>query len=214
MKIYTIHGKGISSNVHIIKDKKSAVIDAGIHEIASETIAEILELTEEEPDFLILTHRHVDHIGGAKEMKERFGLTVFAGKKDADAIRTADEWTTGSRDFSLSVFPVEVKELVEGDVINLGDTLLRVIETPGHTAGSISLYEEKSGSLFSGDTVFAGGGIGRWDLPTGDFQALHDSIERLSKMRVNSLYPGHGLSVISGAEGHIKDSLDSLKYYY
>ncbi len=214
MEVRTIPGKGPSSNVHIIMDEKIAIIDAGIHEIADETLMEIRAVTERKPDFLILTHRHVDHIGAAKDIADWAGCTILAGEKDADAIREADEWSTGSGDFGLAVFPVELKVLREGDRINLGKHALSVIETPGHTVGSISLYEEDTGALFPGDTLFADGGVGRWDLPTGDFQSLRESIERLSNMEVNSLYPGHGRSVEKDADMHIRMSLNALLYYY
>jgi glyoxylase-like metal-dependent hydrolase (beta-lactamase superfamily II) len=76
----------------------------------------------------------------------------------------------------------------EGDIIDD----LEVICTPGHTIGSICLYDETSKSLISGDTVFGDGGYGRYDLPTGDRAALIASIEKLKGLRIDGVYCGHG----------------------
>ena len=211
VRIYPIMGYGISSNVYVVADEKVAVIDSGIHELSADTIEAIMELGVE-PDYLILTHRHVDHIGGALPLKEYFSLRVFAGEKDLDAIKRGDEMSTGARDFGLKVFPIDGYPLKEGDVINLGAYRLKVLETPGHTIGSISLYGD-GGELFSGDTVFADGGIGRWDLPTGDFQRLKESIERLSKLDVRSLYPGHGRYIEGDGARHVMMAVNSILYY-
>ncbi len=211
VRIYPIMGYGISSNVYVVADEKVAVIDSGIHELSADTIEAISELGLE-PDYLILTHRHVDHIGGALSLKEYFSLKVFAGEKDLDAIKRGDEMSTGARDFGLKVFPIDGYPLKEGDVINLGAYRLKVLETPGHTIGSISLYGD-GGELFSGDTVFADGGIGRWDLPTSDFQRLKESIERLSKLDVRSLYPGHGRYIEGDGARHVMMAVNSILYY-
>ncbi len=211
MRIHPIMGYGISSNVYVVEDEKVAVIDSGIHELSADTVEAISELGVE-PDYLILTHRHVDHIGGALSLKEHFSLRVFAGEKDIDAIKSGDEVSTGAREFGLKVFPIDVHPLKEGDVINLGTYRLRVLETPGHTIGSISLYGD-GGELFSGDTVFADGGIGRWDLSTGNFQRLRESIERLSKMDVRSLYPGHGRHIEGEGSKHLMLAMKSVLYY-
>lgn len=82
--------------------------------------------------------------------------------------------------------------LTDGAKIDLGDSTLRVIHTPGHTPGSICLYEAQSKSLFSGDTVFPYGSVGRTDLPGGSSRDLIRSISRLVKLDVSVLYPGHG----------------------
>jgi len=94
--------------------------------------------------------------------------------------------------------PVKIKvskRLKKGDVVNLEGSNLEVIHTPGHTPGSICLYEPKSKSLLTGDTVFADG-VGRTDFPGGSIEELRKSIERLIKLKetrgVKKIYPGHG----------------------
>ena len=91
--------------------------------------------------------------------------------------------------------PVDIK-LKEDDTINLGKIKLKIIHTPGHTKGGICLYDEKTKSLFSGDTIFSDG-IGRTDFFGGDFNELKASVEKILKLKENSgidnLYPGHGM---------------------
>lgn len=87
--------------------------------------------------------------------------------------------------------PMEVDELRDGEIIDLGEHRLRVIDTPGHTSGSISLYDEVTKSLFSGDTLFQMG-VGRTDFPTGSYEELAGSLIKLSNIEIKSLYPGHG----------------------
>lgn len=212
MKVHVIEGYGISSNIYVIEAERPAVIDAGTLEDAEQSIARI-RATGLKPEIMVLTHRHVDHIGGARRIAEAFGISeIYAGKGDADAIRNADD-SAGARAFGLGVEAVDVIPISEGDSIDMGNHELEVMETPGHTIGSISLVERSSMALFSGDTVFADGGIGRWDLPTGEFGALMSSVERLSSMKPSSLCPGHGKAVIGGADRHLAMSQSSLIYY-
>jgi glyoxylase-like metal-dependent hydrolase (beta-lactamase superfamily II) len=81
--------------------------------------------------------------------------------------------------------------LKEGMVLDTGEWKLRVLETPGHSLGSLCLYEEKEKVLFSGDTVFPDGNIGRTDMFGGNTPELVRSIERLTALDVETMYPGH-----------------------
>jgi hydroxyacylglutathione hydrolase len=102
--------------------------------------------------------------------------------------------------FSVSVLfgerPPSVKPTIvyeEGDKIEIGNgEHLEVIHTPGHSRGSMCLYEPVSKSLFSGDTVFPGGGFGRMDFEGSEPDKMLDSIEKLTKLDVKTLYSGHG----------------------
>ena len=212
--IHPIAGTGLSSNIYVFEDERTAIIDAGTHENAGSRISEIKSvLGGKKPDILLLTHRHIDHIGAAYDFVAEFGVQVFAGEKDAEAVESGDVYSTGAADFGMELLPVRPKHLKEGDRIDLGESQLVVMETPGHTAGSISFFAPAESALFSGDTVFADGGVGRWDLPTGDFSSLLESVRRLSKLDVKALYPGHGRYVTSGCHHHIMESLRSLEHY-
>jgi glyoxylase-like metal-dependent hydrolase (beta-lactamase superfamily II) len=98
---------------------------------------------------------------------------------------------------------VDVK-LKDGDIIEIGQREFKVMNTPGHTAGSICLYDENSGILFSGDTVFPDGAFGRVDFPTGDADALIKSIRTLANLNVKHLFPGHMSAVLNQGKKHIE----------
>jgi len=105
--------------------------------------------------------------------------------------------------------PVEVTSLKNGEVFSTGEHELRVLHTPGHSAGSICLYEEASGALISGDTVFVGG-VGRWDLPSGDYNTLVRSVKTLYELAPASIYPGHGPCGIGSGKEQIAEALSYL----
>ena len=87
-----------------------------------------------------------------------------------------------------------------------------MIYTPGHTPGCMCLYDEKSKTLFSGDTVFANGSFGRYDFPGGNGKQLRYSIENLSKLDINNLYPGHETIVEGDGNRHMRMTLKNTEY--
>lgn len=122
---------------------------------------------------IVATHRHWDHVGVLEGLARETGAPVLASEKDADAIINGEAPLMRMYDEGEHVsLPRHVdRRLVDGDTIELGDRTLRVIETPGHTVGSICLYCEGDGKepgiLVAGDTLFYGGRFGRTDLETG-----------------------------------------------
>ena len=95
---------------------------------------------------------------------------------------------------------------------DLGDATLEVLSTPGHTVGSICLFGD-DGSLFTGDTVFPYGGVGRFDLETGNFDQLVASVKSLNALGATDLYPGHGEPVLGEAAEHLQWALGTLEGY-
>jgi glyoxylase-like metal-dependent hydrolase (beta-lactamase superfamily II) len=180
------------SNMFLIVGDRTILVDAGTGEDAGFVIGQIRQiLGTRSLDHLVLTHMHFDHVGGADKIVDEFGCDILAGRGDARALEDADPHFILSDGFGGSVRPMELTELMEGDVMDIGEHRLRVIETPGHTAGGISLYDEVTKSLFSGDTVF-NGGVGRMDLPTGSRRDMAASLKKLSNIEISTLYPGHG----------------------
>jgi glyoxylase-like metal-dependent hydrolase (beta-lactamase superfamily II) len=106
-----------------------------------------------------------------------------------------------------------VRNVSEGEEIDLGDVTLKVLETPGHSKGSISFHIEDEKALFSGDVVFTDGGVGRWDLPGGDLKTLMNTISRFLEMDLVALYPGHGPYTHKYGHTHIEKGMGSLKLY-
>ena len=188
------------SNMFLLIGDKTMLIDTGTGTIPAPIIGHISDiLNSRKLDFLVLTHHHYDHIGGLKDFVRVFDPEVFAGPGDIDKIR--DGGPDGI--FGVDIPPCpRIQEISEGMEIDLGEHLLEVIETPGHTRGGICLYDRKTRSLFSGDTVFANG-VGRTDFEGGNIRQLRESLQKLKKYDVVNLYSGHGPVV----EGNGNDSI-------
>ena len=213
MKVHFIMGEGFDANIFFIEAEKPILIDAGTGWNTAKAVRTIEQrIDPKEIDSIILTHRHVDHVGGASELSHICQAQLYASVEEAAPLIQGDKATTGANMFSIPLDKLDVSVLKYGEFVDLGDAKLKIIHTPGHTIGSISLYHEETKSLFSGDTVFADGGVGRWDFETGSYRQLLASIEMLRDMEPRNLYPGHGPYVEGNATEHIKTSLKFLRY--
>lgn len=212
MKINWIKGRGYDSNIYLLQNGKTILIDAGtgFRSDAAKRKMENFGVRVEDIDLLINTHAHFDHTGGDLDFLKASDCEILASETAANALRSADEEKIFAGLISGDLEPVPVsRTLTENDEIRIGDGRLEVISTPGHTRGCISLYEPKRKILFSGDSVFRHG-IGRMDLPSSNQQKMKKSLEKLSELYVEKLYPGHGPIAESAAEKHIKMGLSLL----
>lgn len=200
----------VDSNIYLLTGEQNILIDAGTGLASREIMDSITKVLGPEGrlDKILLTHCHFDHIGGVPYLVSAFGCKVYAGYADATAIRNADYNYTLSHDFGIDIPPIPVEDLHEGDIIDNGESRLRVIETPGHTMGGVCFYDEISSSLFSGDTVFSNG-VGRTDFNGGSLAVLRKSIRKLSNTPVKGLYPGHGRPVSDGSIS-IREALEMI----
>ena len=148
---------------------------------------------------ILLTHGHVDHIAGVKELKECSGALVYACDKEADLL--SDMRDNLSMMFGTPL-RVEADELLQdGKEYVLGGMAFQMIATPGHTAGSCTYYFKEADILISGDTLFEGS-VGRTDFPTGSMSVLVHSIKhKLFTLPEKTIcYPGHGGTTTIGWE--------------
>ena len=153
--VFWIEGSDYCSNIYILMDKATAiVIDTG------DGTTDIEREIGRKPDLCVFTHGHMDHTKGAKE-----GWDCCLRKEDF------------RKEFPYFV-PDFVKPL-ESDRITLGSFDLEIIRTPGHTKGGICLLEKKRNVLFTGDTLFSEGWIGRTDMPGGNDRDMIASLELL-----------------------------------
>lgn len=196
------------SNIFLILgDEKTALIDTGTGFQLDSTIKSIDKgLNGRSLDYVILTHRHYDHVGGLSGILSKYGSEAMAGELDAIPLREGDSQSTMGVSFGGSIPKMDVKSVKDGDVIDLGAHVLRIIETPGHTAGSICIFDESTGTLFSGDLFFFDG-VGRTDLPTGSSDDLIKSLIKLKNLEFTGLSSGHGPVVSNNGPVYLQNSL-------
>jgi glyoxylase-like metal-dependent hydrolase (beta-lactamase superfamily II) len=138
--------------------------------------------------YIVNTHGHVDHISGNTEMKKKTGAQIIIHKDDAEMLVSTPPMVF--RMFGAEQSPPADITVNEGDLITVGDLSLKVIHTPGHSPGGMSLYTK--GYVFTGDTLFVEA-VGRTDLPGGSWPVMHRSItERLCTLPDDTkVLPGH-----------------------
>lgn len=197
MKHITYPAGVYQANCYIIYDEKSMkgiIIDPGGE---TEEIEKLVNDEGIDPQFILLTHGHFDHTGAVNHIKAAFNIPVYMNEKDLFLV-------SGNEKKKASFLPasdlINIDRYVkDGDVIEYGNENVRILETPGHTPGGISV--STGGCLFSGDTLFYGS-VGRTDLPGGSHEQLIESIK--SKLMVldddTFVYPGHGPSTTIGRE--------------
>ena len=177
--------------------REAMVIDPG-DEI--ESILDILQRHNLKVKTIVITHAHIDHIGGAQKLKLATGAPVYMNQNDAEL--------QAMLPIQASWLGVEEPEPVEidapardGDTLLVGATQFHVLHTPGHTQGSVSLYAPAENTLIAGDTLFQGS-IGRTDLPGGDgrqiLRSIHQKLIPLPEETI--VIPGHGPNTTIGRE--------------
>lgn len=159
---------------------------------------------------IVITHAHIDHIGGAHKLKAATGAPVYMNENDAplyDALEMQAGW--------LGIATPQRTEidtpLRDGDSLHLGNTELLALHTPGHTQGSVSLWIPLENKLIAGDTLFRES-IGRTDLPGGDSRKILSSIkEKLMTLPEEAVViPGHGPATTIGHEKRFNPFLQKL----
>ena len=188
-----------AENTYVVYDddtKECVIIDPGCSTAGEENqLFGFIDSYRLKPLMVVSTHGHIDHIIGNAAVKKRYNVDVAAHpdtKSDYEHARQQATWfgMPSDNDFQLPDL-----DLNDGEVIKIGESTLEVICTPGHAEGSISLYAEMEGWVFTGDALFCRS-IGRTDFPGGSYETLRKSIkERLFHLPDDTeVYSGHGES--------------------
>jgi hydroxyacylglutathione hydrolase len=203
MSVHCLAGVGFSSNIFLVTGDDPFIVDTGIGSNVPGILCGLSEFGNlQAVKRILLTHGHLDHVGGAAAVKKKLTAEVLIHELDASMIRDSDTVERQERMFGMEIELVEVGTFSDKDVFSTGKHDFQVIHTPGHTAGSVSLFDSSTGALISGDTVFAGG-VGRWDLPTGSHRDLVESVKKLMRLDAVDLYPGHGPCAYGDAKEQI-----------
>jgi len=182
VNIISINVGALNTNCYIVtSEDETLIIDPGDD---NEKITKVIEDKLLKPKLCLLTHAHFDHVLAVTDIIEKYKIPLFLNQKDTFLLKE-------SVDFGhIEKFVEFIDEKTE---ISLGNVQFQVIETPGHTPGSISFICEDESVAFVGDLLFAGGFVGRTDFEYGDEIVLNESIKKVLELPPNTtIYPGHG----------------------
>jgi hydroxyacylglutathione hydrolase len=202
MKVVKFVFPPLDNNVYLAYDKsEGVVIDIAL---GADAIVEFVKKHNINILYLINTHAHIDHTAHNYKLKELLGIKIALHKNDHALLK---EFFNSNYPFIHEEFKYVEPDvfLEDGQIIKFGNVEMKVIHTPGHTPGSICLYVENEGILFSGDTLFAGT-YGRTDFPYSSEEDMIKSLRKLSNLPKDvKVYPGHYEETKIGYESWLKE---------
>jgi len=232
--VYFIQGRDEmipDSHVYIIgkpESKDLSMIDAGLTGKGGYKIASIhqLGINIEDIKRVIMSHTHMDHIGCLHEILEQIPWAeLWVHTHEAVQLEEGDERTVYGMSMFKSMcqaqynlkdgaFNFQVhKKIQDGEMLEIGGMSWEVIHVPGHSAGSIALYEKADRILIPGDVVYADYAIGRFDLHGADPAKHKESLLRLAELEVDILLPGHNRIMTRVPEGYIRATAEQWGPY-
>lgn len=197
IKIHTIMVGRLQTNCYILQsDSKGLVVDPGDE---PERILGFLDDIAVKPNHVVATHTHFDHVLGVDTIRDKLNIPFLIHREDLPMLESMQSRVRQFMGVSVPPPPKVDRFLTDGESITVGQDKVKVIHTPGHSPGSISVAGQ--GFVLTGDALF-NQSIGRTDLPGGDLDTLvHSITERLFTLDDDTIvYPGHGPETIIGDE--------------
>lgn len=213
------------SHIYVLGDAGSedlTIVDCGIVEMGNYKLEELdgYGISIEQVKRIIMTHTHLDHIGCLRDFLERGPhIELWVHSEEATYLESGDDRVVfGNKMFESMIrsqydiperfFEFKVTRKLEGgEFLDVGGNRFKVIHIPGHSIGSIGLYDETRKIFLSGDTIYADGAIGRYDLFSADSEMLKESLEIIRDLEINTLLPCHNRIVKGGADQMVKNTV-------
>lgn len=219
------------SHVYVIGEPDShdlTMVDAGLFGKGVKKIHAIKKAGIRPGDIkrIIMTHTHLDHLGALKEIKEEIPhIELWVHKTEGEQLESGDERTVYGMEMFRQMFQMQFgikpgkfrlkvhRKLEGGENLNLGGMRWRVIHIPGHSMGSIGLYNPHKMILIPGDVIYADYNIGRFDLFGASGEQLKESLFSLAKLKIRVLLPGHNRIVKNVKQDYIMNTARQWEPY-
>lgn len=216
--VHVLVSRSFDSNMTYLDcGERQILVDTGTGMYASNLERELENVgtSSEKITDIVLTHSHIDHIGGVVPFLERNTPKLHLHKSEADRINSGDMTLTLANTFGADLPSMVIDGILnDGDILDIGDLKIKIHSTPGHSSGSICLEILDTGILITGDTLFAGGSFGRVDFPTGSPKLLVDSLKKISEMDIEVAIPGHMGIIRHNATRSALQSYEVAKNYF
>ncbi len=197
MKLYKYAVGAMGTNCYLLVDeatREAIIVDPGDN--TPDRILEAVKSKNCRVTAILLTHAHFDHIMSLNEIRAATAAPLLLHEAEAAILHDNEKNLFARFSHRAPTFAPADRLLTDGDTVTAGRSVLTVCHTPGHTPGSICLFDEEAGTILTGDTLFREA-IGRYDFPDGDYHTLIASLAKLVKVcgdRDYKLCPGHGTS--------------------
>jgi len=195
-------------NTYVIRDKLSLLIDPGLNEFIPALLQDLQKdgIDPKTINIIMNTHLHGDHSWGNEAFKKASGAEILIPKIQKQMGEAAT--TEAAKFFGVPDSKFSEDRVLDEDRLSLGETEIELIPSPGHSPESVCYYLPKEKVLICGDVIF-NQNTGRVDLPGGSADQLKQSIERLSKLDVEYLLPGH-MDIVTGAD-NVRRNFEFIK---